>query len=360
MPPSTRARFNPPPNWPQTPGFEPDISWQPDPSLPPPPPGWPLWILDSEPAPQAQRRPMVMWGALAVVAALMVFFVVGYSHTPPPATGAAGAPCAMLIPIRATTDKDGLVVTTRIGGVCLGGTVLSQKTRVAVSVSAQDVAAAEFDLSATPIVVPQPPRGGSDEYVLRDFRFPIGMFWRTPETLPPLDPAATSLSALDVRYDPVSQPPPSPTPPRDDKLKALTAAGPAPKEFVDAEAAALSGLNTIADNDRQLMASQLTDKWVPQLAATKLGDQTAQEILKQHFKLRLSQPNVRLLRSSDWTTLSPPPDVWVTVVAVDGKAFNDGNAANGWCNTKQLAANDCYARLLSTAVPPPAPSDVRR
>jgi hypothetical protein len=269
----------------------------------------------------------------------------------------------LLVPIRATTDKDALVVTMRIGGVCLGGTVLSQKTRVAISVSAQNVAAGVFDLSGTPIVVPQPARGGSAEYVLRDFRFPVGTFWRTPETLPTLDPTATSISPLDVRYDPVSQPPPDPTPKRDDSLKALTAAGPAPPQFGDAESAALSGLNAIADSDREPVDSQLRDKWVPQLSARKRGDQapgitfTAGDILKEHLKLRLSRQNVRLLRSSDWTTLNQTPDAWITVV---GPGFADGNAANGWCDSNKFAPNDCFARLLSTAVPPPEPSDVRR
>jgi hypothetical protein len=355
---STPARFNPPPNWPHTEGFEPDIGWEPDPSLPPPPPGWPLWILGSEPAPKSQRKPIVMWAAVAVVAALMVFFLVGVRNTPTPATGAPGAPCALLVPIRAAVDKDALVITMRIGGVCLGGTVLSQKTRVAISVSAQNVAAGEFDLSGTPIVVPQPARGGSASYVLRDFRFPVGTFWRTPETLPKLDPAATSSGPLDVRYDPVSQPPPEPTPKRDDGLKALTATGPAAPQFGDAESAAVSGLNALADSDYPTVDSKLRDKWVPLLSARKSGDQPAQDILKEHLKLRLSHPDVRLLRSSDWTTLSPPPDVWVTVL---GTPFNDGNAANaGGCAAGKFAANDCFAKLLSSAVPPPDPSEVRR
>jgi hypothetical protein len=31
--------------------------------------------------------------------------------------------------------------------------------------------------------------------------FPIGMFWRTPDSLPALDANATTTSPLDVRYD---------------------------------------------------------------------------------------------------------------------------------------------------------------
>jgi hypothetical protein len=359
---STEARFNPPPNWPPREGFEPEIGWKPDPSLPPPPPGWPLWILGSEPPRKFRRPAIVMWAAIAVVAALMVFFLVGPRHIPEPALGAANAPCALLIPIRAATDKDALIVTMRIGGICPGGTVLSQKTRVVISVSAQNVAAGTFDLTRSPIVVPQPPGGGSAEYALRDFRFPIGMFWRTPETLPALDLTATSASALDIRFDPVSQPIPNPVPARSDGLKALTPAGPAAPQFGDAEAAALSGLNAIADSDRQAVAS-LVDKWVPQLSARMRGDQvagatfTGEEILKEHLKLRLSRPDVRLLRSSEWTTLNQVPDAWITVV---GKAAGDGNGANAWCESNKFALNDCFARLLSIAVPPPDPAEIHR
>jgi len=39
-------RFNPPPGWPLPEGFAPGAGWQPDPSWPPAPPGWPLWLSD--------------------------------------------------------------------------------------------------------------------------------------------------------------------------------------------------------------------------------------------------------------------------------------------------------------------------
>ena len=77
---SNRARFNPPPNWPHAEGFEPDIGWEPDRSLPPPPPGWPLWILGSEPLRKSRRPGIVPWSAVAVAAVLMLFFLVGPRH----------------------------------------------------------------------------------------------------------------------------------------------------------------------------------------------------------------------------------------------------------------------------------------
>ena len=42
-------KFNPPPNWPQTPaGWTPPPGWEPDPSWPAPPFGWPLWVAEDE------------------------------------------------------------------------------------------------------------------------------------------------------------------------------------------------------------------------------------------------------------------------------------------------------------------------
>jgi len=51
------------------------------------------------------------------------------------------------------------------------------------------------------------------------------------------------------------------------------------------------------------------------------------------------------------------PDAWVTLAA---SASPDANGANGWCDSKGLGPNDCFARLISTANPtanPPAEPD---
>jgi hypothetical protein len=42
-------RFNPPPNWPVSPGWTPPSDWSPEPSWPPAPAGWQFWIDDSPP-----------------------------------------------------------------------------------------------------------------------------------------------------------------------------------------------------------------------------------------------------------------------------------------------------------------------
>jgi hypothetical protein len=43
-------KFNPPPGWPLPYDFEPWPGWEPDPSWPAAPPGWPLWIGSSAPS----------------------------------------------------------------------------------------------------------------------------------------------------------------------------------------------------------------------------------------------------------------------------------------------------------------------
>lgn len=53
-------RFNPPPGWPLPADFTPEPGWQPDPSWPPPPPGWQLWVDDGQPAASGGPAPYGM------------------------------------------------------------------------------------------------------------------------------------------------------------------------------------------------------------------------------------------------------------------------------------------------------------
>ena len=125
----------------------------------------------------------------------------------------------------------------------------------------------------------------------------------------------------------------------------------------------LVGLNAIADSDRQAVEAGARDQWVPQLSI-KWRDQEWEgvtysdpEILIDHLKLRLAHPNVRLVRSNEWKTLSANPDSWVTL---QGSAFPDPVAANGWCDANGFTAPNCFARLLSNADPPAAPDHLYR
>ncbi len=69
-------RYNPPPNWPTPPaGWTPPQGWQPDASWPPPPPGWVLWIDDS----QAKSWPARHKILTAVGTVFAVLVVIGAS-----------------------------------------------------------------------------------------------------------------------------------------------------------------------------------------------------------------------------------------------------------------------------------------
>jgi hypothetical protein len=350
--------FNPPPNWPPLPtGLEPDPTWRPDPSLPPAPPGWPLWVLGRErPGSPILSRVLGALGVL-IVTALLVFFLTSEGRVPRPSAEGPGTPCALLMPIRATTDNTALIVTMRMTSLCSGGALLAHKTRITITSSGQDVAAGTFDLSTTPISVPAPVLG-HESSVIRDFRFPIGMFWRTPDSLPALDANATTSSPLDVRYDPGGGDRPGTVAPPVASTAPLEAIGPAPPRGGDVQAATLVGLNAIADSDRQAVESGARDQWVPQLSIKWRNQEwegvtyADPEILVDHLKLRLSHENVRLVRSNEWKTLSANPDSWVTL---EGKPFPDSALANAWCDANGFTAPNCFARLLSNADPPPNP-----
>lgn len=360
----TSLTFNPPPNWPPVPtGLEPDPTWRPDPSLPPAPPGWPLWVLRRKARPGSRLLSRLL-GALGVltVAALLVFFLTSEGRVPRPSAEGQGTPCALLTPIRATTDSKALIVTMRMTSLCSRGALLSNKTRITITSSGQDVAAGTFDLTTTPIAVPAPTLGGQNS-VVRDFRFPIGMFWRTPDSLPALDANATTSSPLDVRYDAQGAHRPVTVEPPATSTTPLEAIGPAPPRGGDVQAATLVGLNAIADSDRQAVDSQARDQWVPQLSIKWRNQEwegvtyADPEILVEHLKLRLSHENVRLVRSNEWKTLSANPDSWVTL---EGKAFPDPALANSWCDANGFTPPNCFARLLSNADPPPDPDHVYR
>jgi hypothetical protein len=89
-------RFNPPPGWPVSADFVPAPDWRPDPSWPPVPPGWPLWVDDSVPGDGLPTAPPVQYPYQA------------YTYGAPP-------------PRRGT---NGFAITAFVLGL-IGGTILS-------------------------------------------------------------------------------------------------------------------------------------------------------------------------------------------------------------------------------------------
>lgn len=121
----------------------------------------------------------------------------------------------------------------------------------------------------------------------------------------------------------------------------------------DVEQQALARLNAIADDDRPVVAVYLTDIWIPQISSKRVGlvakgitwDNEA--ILTEHLRLRNTYPDVKLLRSGDWSTYDGP-GFWVTVV---GLKSPDPNDILAWCIDQGFDRDNCIAKLVSTTHP---------
>ena len=104
------------------------------------------------------------------------------------------------------------------------------------------------------------------------------------------------------------------------------------------------------------MQSDLADRWLPQLSSKRVGlvapdvdgrvvTWSATEILNQHLRMRLQYPEVRLVWSDEWRTFDLR-GWWVTIA---GATFPDANAANGWCDSRGIAVDECFAKLVSNS-----------
>lgn len=120
------------------------------------------------------------------------------------------------------------------------------------------------------------------------------------------------------------------------------------------DADALNALRIQIDGDRPVVQSGLADRWVAQLSSKQPGlvapdvdgrmiSWTPCEILRQHLRMRLQYPEVRLVWSDEWQTFDLR-GWWVTIAAL---TFPDADAANGWCDQRALPAGECYAKVIS-------------
>lgn len=91
-------RYNPPPQWPLQPGFNPPPGWTPDPSWPPAPPGWQFWVEDAPPTGGAMAQPWpppprstknrnivigVVAGLVVVAGAIVAIVLLALPSSPP-------------------------------------------------------------------------------------------------------------------------------------------------------------------------------------------------------------------------------------------------------------------------------------
>ncbi|MGW5321790.1 outer membrane protein assembly factor BamB family protein [Rhodococcus pyridinivorans] len=277
----------------------------------------------------------------------------------PQAVTRCGTP-PRLTPVGLRIDEGGLVVTMRFTATCPTGDVLAAaSTRIAISTGGSNVAAAAFDFTTNPIVIPRPEN--TTGFTTRELRFPVGAFWRLPDDLP--EPAegtqndGGSAGTFLVECEPSgrnaveSASVESSTESR--RQPVVDASGPARPITGDPESASFDALRAIADADLPVVQSDLAERWVPQLSSKRPGLQAEGRTwnnaatLEEHLVLRLRYPNVRLLWSGDWSTFSAP-DFWVTIA---GSPSSESGSAVTWCDQQRLDAEHCYAKLVSRSHP---------
>jgi hypothetical protein len=251
----------------------------------------------------------------------------------------------------------------KIIAFCPGGDVLiSPHTTIRVISGGQNVAAGVFDLSKSPILIPPGSGTSSQPAIERDFRFPLGSFWRLPvstQETPNSGAPQTGPTDLNVQMLVVAcQETPStittaPVTGTTGSNPTNTAVGSAPPQSGDNESASFDALRALANADRPFVIGSLADRWVPQLSSKRPGlvadgitwDNAA--TLREHLQMRLQYPEVRLLWTGDWSTFSVP-DFWVTIAGV---VFPDADGALAWCRDHHLDHDHCYAKLVSTTHP---------
>lgn len=302
-------------------------------------------------------------GGMAVVSATRITFLPP-SGQATPATGGEITRCGRppeLKPIEYRSGSAGLVVKVELRAACPGGDIVSTDAlRISVSEQNRPIAAAVFDFSPAPLVLP---RNESDSDVLiREFTFPPGSFWRLPSSLGSANtsnaPVTVSQAGAGhvvqcedqgVSRGPATAREPSP------KTQATPIPAVRPAELPgDQEARALEALRAQADADRPFVSADLADRWVAQLSSKRPGlvapdvdgrmvTWTTAEILAQHLRMRLQYPEVRLVWSDEWRTFDLR-GWWVTIAGV---TFPGPDEANSWCDARAIPVDECFAKLVS-------------
>jgi hypothetical protein len=124
-------------------------------------------------------------------------------------------------------------------------------------------------------------------------------------------------------------------------------------QFPGDNAASHQQLQQLAADDRPFVASELADRWVPQLSSKQPGtmddgftwDDTL--TLDEHQRLR-DRWGAKLVWSGDWASFDDK-DVWVTVAPT---TYDDADGALKWCWENGLGVNYCAAKLVSATHPP--------
>lgn len=233
---------------------------------------------------------------------------------------------------------------------------------LAISDNGQNVAAGSFDFSNSPLYLPRSD-SESASTIRYEFGYPLGSFWRLPNSLGESGEGSSSTRVTPCRThlvdcvdEGLSSGPIEGDMPDTNSIKRIPSSGEARPATGDSESASFDALRAQADADRPRVTSDLADRWVPQLSAKQPGLVAAdvdgrmvtwsnQETLRHHLALRMTYPEVRLLWSDEWRTFDLR-GWWVTVAGV---THSEPTGANSWCDSKAIAVDQCFAKLVSNA-----------
>jgi hypothetical protein len=104
------------------------------------------------------------------------------------------------------------------------------------------------------------------------------------------------------------------------------------------------------DADHQQVEA-LVGHWIPQLSSKTVGTRadgivySYAEILAHFNGLKARYPRALLLSSNDYTSFDLS-NYWVVVIPI---TYDNGAAANSWCDTEGIDRDNCFAKLLRHA-----------
>lgn len=302
------------------------------------------------------------WGLIVGVVAAVVAIVVGVTsavlltRSPGDEAGTdsggfgAGTPAAVPTqavctepPILETESFDMTAEGIEIGAAffpgCAGGDVEAGKAvRVTVADGQRDIAAGEFDFSASPVEM----KAGVPDH--RTLVFPHGMYWRTPDMVGG-KPTLVAHRSEDRSATPVAS---------KSATDELVAVGPAEPEHGSVDGVAKAVLGELRDADFADLRSNAFNRWVPQVSSKRAGlvvdgrTLTNAEVLRDHLNFRQRFGQARLVYSGQWSTFSDT-DWWVTVV---GPSWTFPENANRWCDDQDFGVDDCFAKFISSLFGP--------
>ncbi|TDO15164.1 putative pyrroloquinoline-quinone binding quinoprotein [Mycobacterium sp. BK086] len=284
-----------------------------------------------------------------------------------PDKGAAGGPVTKcgktpeLKPVQFRAENGAMVVKMEFKATCPGGDILSSnRFRVTIRDGESLIASGYFDFSNNPLVL-----DGENPTTL-DLTFGPGTIWRLPNTLGNSSGSASGKAVtttadasgrelVDCADEGTSTGPASVDPATTNQTGRATT-GTTPDGAPCNDDDALAALRVQTDADRPFVQADLADRWVAQLSAKHPGlvapDVNGQvltwtpcEILRQHVRLRLQYPEVRMVWSDEWRTFDLR-GWWVTVA---GLTFPDADVANRWCDDRAIPVDECFAKVISNS-----------